>query len=77
MIRALLRFLRTGTKSSDYEARVKAMELRQREYGKKLRRQGRTLLANKYYIPVLTKPSDPPYPPPMASKVVPILRRKP
>lgn len=53
---------------------VARMDLRQRAYGKRLRREGRTLLAGKEYIPTMTKPQ--PAKPPKADRVVSILRVK-
>lgn len=55
------------------DPRVQNMVIKQRALGKRMRKQGRTLLSGKHYIPALTKPGD--APPPKADKVVPI--RKP
>ena len=64
---------RPGPCSVKGDPRVQAMVVKQRAFGKRLRRQGRTLLAGKEYVPALTKPAEPPAPP-MADKVVPIRR---
>lgn len=57
---------------------VKQMVVRQRAFGKRLRRQGRSLLGpegkRKAYTPELTKPA-PESPPPRADQVVVPLRR--
>jgi hypothetical protein len=50
------------------------MDLRQRSYGKRLRREGKTLLSGKAYVPVLTIAL--PVKPPKADKVTPIRRVK-
>lgn len=42
------------------EPRVKKMDERMRAYAKRLRRDGRHLIAGKRYIPDGTKPSEPP-----------------
>lgn len=61
------------TGGSVAEPRVAAMDLRMRAYAKRLRREGRHLTNGRRYVPVLTKPAEPP--PPRAAKVYPI--RKP
>lgn len=53
--------------------RAKAMDMKMRAYAKRLRRDGRHLIAGKRYIPALTKPSEPP--PTRSGNVLPI--RKP
>lgn len=53
--------------------RVKAMDTKLRAYAKRMRRDGRHLIAGKRYIPFGTKPSEPP--PTRSGKVLPI--RKP
>lgn len=55
------------------DERVALMVLKQRALGKRMRRQGRSLLADKPYTPVLTKPAEDPAPP-KADKVVPFRR---
>lgn len=71
-----LEFPRKRRRESDAgsvaDPRVARMDLKQRAYGKRLRREGRTLLAGKEYIPTLTIPA--PAKPPRADKVV-LLRR--
>ena len=57
------------------DPRVARMDLKRRALGKRMRRQGRTLLGGKGYVPVLTKPAE--APPPKANKVVPIRRAEP
>lgn len=58
------------------DARVAAMVVRQRAYGRRLRRQGKTLLAGKEYVPVLTRAVPEHHdPPPRADRVVVPLRR--
>lgn len=58
-----------GAVGTSADPDVKRMEARQRAFGERLRRQGRSLLAGKEYVPSLTKPAEPP-PPPRANKVV-------
>lgn len=54
----------------------KTLELKQRILAARMRAQGRSLSAGKAYVPVLTKPAEPPVTPPMAAKVVPIRGKK-
>ena len=56
------------------DPRVAAMTMKQRELADQMRQQGRTLLAGKGYVPVLTKPTDAPAP--RAHKVVNLRRRR-
>ena len=56
------------------DPRVARMDLKRRALGKRLRKQGRTLLAGKAYVPALTKAVE--ESPPKASKVVPINSRR-
>jgi hypothetical protein len=89
MIRALLHWLREewrlmwletwaeeprSTLGTMADPRVQVMVTRQRAYGKRLRRQGRSLLSGKEYIPAMTLPA--PAKPPKGDKVVPIRRVK-
>lgn len=39
------------------DPKVARMDLKQRAYGKRLRREGRTLLAGKHYTPAVGKPT--------------------
>jgi hypothetical protein len=55
------------------DPRVARMFVKQRALARRMRRQGRTLLAGKEYVPVLTKPTEPPAP--RADKVVTLRRR--
>lgn len=86
MIRAFLRWLRNewrlirldtwvdepkSTLGTMADPRVAKMVVRQRAYGKRLRRQGRSLLSGKEYIPAMTQPA-PAAKPPKGDKVVPI-----
>jgi hypothetical protein len=63
-----------STAGSVADPRVARMDLRQRSYGKRLRREGKTLLSGKAYVPVLTIAL--PVKPPKADKVTPIRRVK-
>lgn len=56
------------------DPRVALMTLKQRALGKRMRRDGRSLLASKPYVPVLTKPAASEATPPKSDKVVPIRR---
>jgi hypothetical protein len=53
---------------------VARMEKKRKALGKRMKKQGRSLLAKKVYTPVLTKKADDASPPPRADKVVPIRR---
>jgi len=64
----------TSPAGSVADPRVARMDLRQRAYGKRLRREGRSLLSGKEYTPALTK--EQPAPPPKSGKVVPIRKRQ-
>jgi hypothetical protein len=55
------------------DPKVARMFVKQRAMARRMRRQGRTLLAGKDYVPVLTKPTEPPAP--RADKVVTLRRR--
>jgi len=55
------------------DPRIEAMDKRMRAYGARLKREGRSLLSGKAYIPTLTKAV--PQPPPKADKVIPIRRK--
>lgn len=55
------------------DPKVALMVLKQRALGKRMRKQGRSLLASKPYTPALTKPAEEPTPP-KADKVVPFRR---
>lgn len=55
------------------DPKVARMFIKQRAMARRMRRQGRTLLAGKEYVPVLTKPTEPPAP--RADKVVTLRRR--
>lgn len=58
------------------DARAASMVVKQRALGKRLRREGRSILsAGREYTPVLTKPAPVVERPPKADKVVPIRRR--
>lgn len=62
-----------GEFPSSTDTRIARMALKQRALAKRMRREGRHLLAGKPYVPVLTKPAEPERAP-RADKVVPIRR---
>lgn len=60
------------------DPRVALVDMKRKQLGKRMKKQGRSLISKrnaKNYVPELTKPADPPAPPPKADKVVTPLRR--
>lgn len=54
---------------------VARMDMKRKRLGKRMKKQGRSLLTKKAYTPVLTKKTDDTTPAPRADKIVPIRRR--
>jgi hypothetical protein len=56
------------------DERVARVDMKRKRLGKRMKKQGRSLLAKKEYTPVLTKKAEDTTTPPRADKVVPIRR---